>query len=113
MDINIQSLNFSNYFFQIFTPILFSIFDIISGYIQAIINKEVDSQVMREGLLHKILLIIIIIISCVIDITFKLPAVPKVVSIYIIIMELTSILENLDKSGLNIGKISNILKRKE
>lgn len=100
----IETLNFSNYFLQIFTPILFSIFDIITGYIQAIINKNVDSSKMREGLLHKVLVIIIIIISCVIDITFRLPAVPKIVSIYIIIMELTSILENLNKAGLNIRK---------
>ena len=112
MDIEniMETLNFSNYFWQIFTPILFSFMDIITGYIQALINKDVDSSIMREGLLHKIL---IILMSCVIDVTFNLSIVVKFISIYIIIMEITSILENLNKAGLNIGKITDILKRKE
>ena len=44
MDINqlIETLNFSNYFWQIFTPVLFSFIDIISGYIQALINHDVE-----------------------------------------------------------------------
>lgn len=115
MDIEniMETLNFSNYFWQIFTPILFSFMDIITGYIQALINKNVDSSIMREGLLHKILIILIILMSCVIDVTFNLPIVTKFISIYIIIMEITSILENLNKAGLNIGKITDILKRKE
>ena len=115
MDIEniMETLNFSNYFWQIFTPILFSFLDIITGYIQALINKNVDSSVMRVGLLHKILIIIIILMSCVIDVTFNLSIVTKFISIYIIIMEITSILENLNKAGLNIGKITDILKRKE
>lgn len=109
----VNTLNFSNYFWQIFTPILFSFFDIMTGYIQALINKDVDSSVMRVGLLHKILLILVIIGSCVIDVTFNLSVITKFVSIYIIIMEITSILENLNKAGLNFGKITEILKRKE
>ena len=115
MDINqlIETLNFSNYFWQIFTPVLFSFIDIISGYIQAIINHNVDSSIMREGLLHKILIILIILMACVTDVTFNLSIVTKFISIYIIIMEVTSILENLNKAGLDFGKVTDILKRKE
>lgn len=115
MDINqlIETLNFSNYFWQIFTPVLFSFIDIISGYIQALINHDVDSSIMRQGLLHKILIILVIIMSCVLDVTFSLSIITKFISIYIIVMELTSILENLKKAGLDIGQITDILKRKE
>lgn len=115
MDINqlIETLNFSNYFWQIFTPVLFSFIDIISGYIQALINHDVDSSIMRQGLLHKILIILVLIMSCVLDITFSLSIITKCISIYIIIMELTSILENLKKAGLDFGKVTDILKRKE
>ena len=115
MNINnlIETLNFSNYFWQIFTPVLFSFIDIITGYIQAVINYEVDSSIMRQGLLHKILIILVIIMSCVLDVTFNLSIITKFISIYIIVMELTSILENLNKAGLDFGKVTDILKRKE
>lgn len=115
MDINqlIETLNFSNYFWQIFTPVLFSFIDIISGYIQALINHDVDSSIMRQGLLHKILIFLVIIMSCVLDVTFSLSIITKFISIYIIVMELTSILENLKKAGLDFGKVTDILKGKE
>lgn len=115
MDINqlIETLNFSNYFWQIFTPVLFSFMDIITGYIQAVINHDVDSSIMRQGLLHKILLVLVIIMSYVLDVTFSLSIISKFISIYIIIMELTSILENLKNAGLDFGKVTDILKGKE
>lgn len=97
----ISSLNFSNIVWQILAPLLFMLFDIITGYIQAIINKNVDSSIMRKGLLHKILLIIIIAGSFLLDVTFSLK-ISVVICIYIIIMELTSILENLKKAGIDI-----------
>ena len=114
MDINnlIEILNFSNYFWQIFTPVLFSFMDIISGYIQALINHDVDSSIMRQGLLHKILIILVIIMSCVLDVSFNLSIISKFISIYIILMESTSILENLNKAGLDFGKVTDILKKK-
>ena len=108
----IQEINFSNMAWQIATPLLFSLFDVITGYIQAIINNNVDSQKMREGLWHKVLIIIILLMSYIIDFTFSLKFVGSTVSIYIILMELVSILENVKKAGIDIGKIGNILKDK-
>ena len=49
----LQTLTFSNIIWQVITPLIFSGLDILTGYIQAVINKNVDSKVMREGLLHK------------------------------------------------------------
>lgn len=115
MDIGeiIQSLSFSSILWQILAPILFSLGDIITGFIQAVINNDVDSTKMRTGLLHKILLILILFLSILLDITFNLSFCSKSVSIYIIIMEILSICENLTKAGLEMGKLSEILKRKE
>lgn len=109
----IQSLNFSSIAWQILTPCFFSLADVITGFIQAVINKDVDSQIMRNGLLHKMLIFIIIGLSFIFDMTFSLKLVSKIVSCYVILMETTSILENLKKSGIEIETLTEILKKKE
>lgn len=109
----IQSLNFSNIIWQVLTPLIFSGLDILTGYIQAVINKNVDSKVMREGLLHKCLLIVAILVGYVVEYAFGINAVAQVITIYICIMEVMSILENLKKAGVDLGKIGDFLKNKE
>lgn len=76
--------------------------DMVVGFIVAIINERLSSTKMRNGLLHKVLMLILIFISLVIEIgvshTGALPYdVPtcEVVCGYIIIMELVSVLENI------------------
>ena len=113
IDVLIKSLNFSSIVWQILTPVLFNVADIITGFIQAIINKNVDSSIMRTGLLHKILIILVIILSFIIDITFSLPFISKIVCIYVIVMELISILENISKAGIDLGKLAEIIKIKK
>lgn len=109
----LSNINFSSVLWQILTPIIFSLADIVTGFIQAIINKNVDSSIMRKGLLHKVLLIIIIILSFLLDITFSLGYISKLVCGYIIIMELVSIAENITKAGIDIGKLKDILNLKK
>lgn len=108
-----NSLNFSSVIWQVVTPLIFSGLDILTGYIQAVINKNVDSKVMREGLLHKCLLIIAIVLGYVVQFAFGLDFTAKAITIYICIMEVMSILENLKKAGLDLGKLGEILKNKE
>ena len=108
----INSLNFTNIFWQGGATLLFMIGDIVSGLIQAIINKNLDSQKMREGLLRKILLILVVILSFIFQYAFGIPQISKIVCIYIVIMEIISIFENLKKSGINLGKLGEILKIK-
>lgn len=108
----LQNLNFSSIAWQILAPCIFSLCDVLTGFIQAVINKDVDSQVMRNGLLHKVLIIIIILLSFVADLSLNLSFVSKIVCGYVILMETTSILENLKKSGVDIGKLTEILKNK-
>ncbi len=110
----ISYLNFSSIFWQLLTPIIFSIADILTGLIQAIINKNVDSTKMRNGLLHKTLILLVVILSFVCNFAFNLSIVSKVICTYVVIMETFSIMENLSKAGLDLGKITEILNiRKE
>lgn len=97
----LQNLQFSNVIWQIVTPLIFSCFDVITGYIQSIINKNTDSTKMRNGLLHKCLIVLVLIGSFIIEYAFNLHIVSVSVCIYICIMEITSILENLKKAGLD------------
>lgn len=108
----LQSLNFSSIAWQVLAPCIFSFCDVLTGFIQAVINKDVDSQIMRNGLLHKVLILIIVLLSFIADLSFNLSFVSKIVCGYVILMETTSILENLKKAGLNIGKLTEILKNK-
>lgn len=114
MELNeiIANLDFSSILWQILTPIIFSLSDVLTGFIQAVINNNLDSKIMRQGLLHKVLIILLVILSFVVDKTFNLPIVSKIVCIYIIIMETISIFENLSKAGLNFGKLTDLLKIK-
>lgn len=82
------------------------------GFIQAVVNKTVDSQKIRTGLWHKSLLLIIILLGFTFDFAFNLRVVSKGIAIIIIAMEIISILENLKKAGINIGKVGNVLAEK-
>ena len=108
----ISNLNFTNIFWQGGATLIFMIGDIISGVIQAVINKNLDSQKMREGLLRKILLIVVIILSFIFQYAFNIPIISKVVCIYLIVMEIISIMENLKKAGIDLGKLGELLKIK-
>lgn len=107
-----MNLHFTNIIWQIATPLLFSLIDIITGYIQAVINKNVESKKMREGLLHKFLLVLIIFIGFIIQFAFNVNYISVCICLYICVMEMTSILENLQKAGIEL-KIANFLKGDE
>lgn len=109
----IQNLDFTNTFWQVGTTLFFMLGDIISGVVSAIILKNLDSQKMREGLLRKVLLILIVLLGFVVGGAFKITFVSKAVCIYIIVMETISILENVKKAGVDLGKLGELLKIKQ
>lgn len=108
----LESLNFTNLVWEILTPLAFMLADIITGIIQAVINKNLDSQKMREGLLRKLGLILIIILGFIIRYAFNISIISKAIVIYILLMETLSILENLKKAGIDFGKFGELLKVK-
>ena len=99
----------------------FMLLDIITGFIQAVINKCVDSKIMKRGLLHKCGFILAIVFGCLceysmayIDLGFYMP-IQDVVCAYIMLTEIVSILENLSKISPDLAssKFMNIFSRKD
>lgn len=78
--------------------------DVLTGFIVAVINNEVSSTVMRKGLLHKVLTLILIAVCLAIEIAqthmvvlpYDIPTC-EVVCGYVVVMELASVLENIGK----------------
>lgn len=109
-----ETMNFTTVYWEIFSVLCFILGDILAGFISAVIIKNVDSQKMREGLLRKILLLMILALSFVIQYAFfNMTIISKVVSLYIIFMEIISILENVSKAGIDLGGLADFLKIKK
>lgn len=85
--------------------LVLSVLDIITGWVQAIINNSFSSTKMREGLLHKVVLILIIMLAVIIqgftqhigDTGWDIPLIYGV-CLYIAIMEVSSIVENFGEA---------------
>ncbi len=104
-----ETFTFTNILWQVLTPFLFMLFDVITGLIQAFINNNPDSKKMRVGLLHKIILILIILMSFILDYSFNLNCISKAVCLYIVVMEIISILENIQKAGIKMDWFKKIM----
>lgn len=79
----------------------FILFDVITGFCKALYQKKINSTILREGLFHKISEALALILagglefsSNYFNLGFSVPLV-YAVSGYTIIMETTSIIENL------------------
>lgn len=88
--------------------------DIITGYSQSIVNEDNASAKMSKGLLKKFSLITVLIV--IIPYAYLLPDVidiSLIVSVYLIesLNELTSIIENLTKMGVEIEFIKPFINK--
>lgn len=76
--------------------------DVLSGFVGAVVRHDVSSSKMREGLGHKALLVIVVMAAVLVQ-TFSLHigdtgwSLPLIVPccLYIVAMELASVLENV------------------
>lgn len=99
--------------------------DILVGFISAIIKHNISSMKMREGILHKILMLVLIFVCLTIEVatshmfklSYNIPTCEATCG-YIVVMELASIIENIStaypefsKSGL--AKLFNLDEKKE
>ena len=91
------------------------IFDIISGFLNALKTKTVQSLKMREGLWHKCGFLLILTLAfgiqyaqTLIDLGFTIPLVIPVCS-YIIVGETISILENINK--ISDGRLTELIEK--
>lgn len=99
--------------------------DILVGFIGAVIQHNISSTKMREGILHKILILVLIFVCLTIEVAashmFKLPYdIPtcEVICGYVIVMELASIIENISTAypefaKSKLSKLFNLEEKKE
>ena len=99
--------------------------DILVGFIGAVIQNNISSTKMREGILHKILILILIFLCLIIEVAsshmFKLPYdIPtcEIICGYTVVMELASIIENIsivypEFAKSKLAKLFNLQEKKE
>ena len=86
-----------------FIVLIFISFDILFGLLQALTNQTFQSSMMRQGLFHKLGEILCYLFGVVCDATLPMInilvpfSLANAITIYIVIMEIGSILENLSK----------------
>lgn len=90
--------------------LVFILFDIITGFIKAAAKHNIDSTILRQGLLHKLSEVIAIVFAfCCeyavqyVELGVNLPLVAAVCS-YIILMEIISVIENIVEVNPDMGK---------
>lgn len=94
----IENIRFVNYWAALWGPLALMVLDFATGYIGACIRKERDSSKMREGGGHKAAELACILSALVVDGTLMLDVkFVYIVSAYIMLMEVVSILENAKK----------------
>lgn len=105
------NFKFRNEFWCLILPIVLMAFDILTGFINAWGKREIESSKLRTGLSKKVGEIAILVIGELFSFAMRLPAeVMTFVSVYIILMELVSIFENLDKLGVPIpGSVKKVV----
>lgn len=100
-----EQFHFTDEMWVVMLPAILMVVDFFTGTINAWIKGELDSSKMRKGLGKKIGEMSAILIGEIFVIAFGLTTlVVDAISIYIVIMELISICENLEKLGVPIPK---------
>ena len=103
------------YGIMIAITISMSLLDIITGYLGAVIKKEVSSSAMRNGLVKKAVLVVVQAVAALlqfgqqwIDLGIDIPILTITCTI-IIWLEVTSILENANK--IMNGRLTDLINK--
>ena len=98
-------MKFVSEFVFYLVPLIFMNADIVSGLAKAYVQKNIISHKMRSGIVKKCGEMMIIILTAVVVYSVQWPhQIIAVVSVYMILMEIISIMENLDEIGVPIPK---------
>lgn len=98
-----KEIHFTSNVWPMLLPIILMGADVLTGWIQASINGTWDSTKMRKGLFRKSAEIVIIVLAYVVQVAIVLPInIFAFISIYICVMEVLSVIENLDQAGLPV-----------
>lgn len=99
----LNTFHFTNEIWAVMIPIILMGIDVLTGIVNAWVKGEIKSSKLREGLAKKFGEISVIIIGEIFVLGFGLSNfLADGIAIYLIIMELISICENLDKLGVPI-----------
>ena len=99
--IDLSEIQFTHLYWVFLLPAVCAAADIITGWLQATINSCWDSTKMRKGLYRKGGEMLVVILAYIIHIAVHMPVeIVKGVVVYIVIMELVSVVENLDLAGV-------------
>ena len=108
LDTALDSVQYTHQYWIFLLPVLGAFADIVTGWIQASINATWDSTKMRKGLFRKGGELLVVVLAFVTEYALQVAAqahVATFLSIYIVIMEALSVLENLDQAGVPIPPI--------
>lgn len=101
----IPKMKFISEFVFYLVPLIFMLCDIVTGLAKAYVQKNIISHKMRSGIIKKCGEMMIIVLTAVIVYSVQWPhQIIAVVSVYMILMEIISIMENLDEIGVPIPK---------
>lgn len=104
---DLSNFSYSHIYWIFLLPLIGAGADIITGWIQATINNNWKSVIMRTGLYRKSGELLIVVLAFIVEQAVPVVAQYKVatwISVYICIMEAISVLENLDKAGVGFPK---------
>ena len=89
----------------IVTALVFSFFDFVAGIICAFVRREFKSAAMREGIGHKTVIVLIIVLAALLEIASHFVEgisidIPLVVTVcvYVILMEVASVIETIKQT---------------
>lgn len=98
-------IHFTKSWYIILVPVVMMAFDYLTGFMKAIHEKNIQSAKLRDGLMRKFGELITIIISLFLQYSIGLPhEITLFIAFYIILMELISVIENLDAIGVKVPK---------
>lgn len=93
----ISQAKFTNPIWVIMLPLIWMGADVVSGYINAWIKKDLKSSKMREGLGHKAMETLVLVLCIFIHVATGIKQFEYAVCLYILWMESLSIYENIKK----------------
>ena len=105
MDLGELNITYSHVYWLFLLPLIGIAIDVITGWIQASINGTWDSTIMRKGLYRKGGEFLIVLFAFIIE--YAIPVckelhVATCVSVYVVVMEGLSVIENLDQAGVPV-----------
>ena len=104
----LESVQYTHAYWIFLLPVIGAAADIITGWIQASINATWDSTKMRKGLFRKGGELLVVVLAFVTEYALEVAAqahIATFLSIYIVIMEALSVLENLDQAGIPLPAV--------